>query len=68
MFKGKEETAEKIMKYLSISTEQVVAIRNYMRNHEVGSKDEIVEHMPHSLGINNHTAKLAIAMVHHGYI
>lgn len=59
---------EKLMKDMGANTEQMIAVRNYLKKHPVKDKTEIQQHMPSSLNITPQVVKLALAMIHHEYI
>ena len=57
-----------IAKEIGASAEQIVAVRNFVRNYEPTRLEEIVEHMPESLHIDSMMVKLSLAGIYRGDI
>lgn len=53
---------------MEANTEQVIAVRNYIRSHKVYDIQEILQHMPLSLKLNSSVVKLSLAKIYHDAI
>ena len=60
--------AERLLRELNITMEQAVAVRNFLRNHIVKTKDEIITSMPASLRITPQVINFTIALIHNKFI
>ena len=58
----------RVTKDMGVNVEQVIAVRNYLRNHKPTNNEEILKHMPQSLEITEQVLKLSLALMYQGDI